>query len=77
MYIFGKNAGFDDMLGMMTPPQNGGEDEKAPEEIQVLTMAYVPYQTFSGYYTDYSEALAHGSLFKTLVKPFYGQEGER
>lgn len=77
MDIFGKNAGFDDMLDMMTPPAASGETEKVPEEIQMLTMAYVPYQTFTGYYTEYSEALAHGSLFKTLVKPFYGQEGER
>ena len=74
MDIFGKNAGFDEMLGMMTPP--GGTDP-VPEEVQVLTMAYVPYQTFTGWYEDYSEALSHGSLFKTLVKPFYGQEGER
>ena len=77
MDIFGKNVGFDDMCGSMDPQPNGREDETAPEEIQVLTMAYVPYQTFTGYYTDHSEALDHGSLFKTLVKPFYGQEGER
>ncbi len=77
MDIFGKNAGFEEMLGMMTDPQNGGEEDTVPDEVQVLAMAYVPYQTFSGYYTDYSEALDHGSLFKTLVKPFYGQEGER
>ena len=74
---FGMKAGFDDMLGMMMRPQNDGDGETVPEEIQVLTMAYVPYQTFTGYYQDYSEALSHGSLFKTLVKPFYGQEGER
>ena len=77
MDIFGKNAGFDEMLGMMTPPETGTDRETVPEEVQVLTMAYVPYQTFTGYYNDYSEALSHGSLFKTLVKPFYGQEGER
>ena len=55
---------------------SGGTDVY-PDERMTLAMGYVPEQEFDDVYTEYSEALANGSLFSSLVKPFYGGKGER
>lgn len=39
-----------------------------------LAMAYVPYQMWDAVY-DAEEGIAQGSMFPSLVKPFYGAEG--
>ncbi len=39
-----------------------------------LAMAYVPFQDFVELYEP-DEALAQGTLFRELDKPFYGQRG--
>lgn len=41
-----------------------------------LAMAYVPYQPFDHLY-DAGDALAHGTLFKTLDLPFYGARSRK
>lgn len=57
---------------------NGGESGNVnPESEMSLAMGYVPAEGFDGLYEDYSEALTNGSLFRPLVKPFYGGKGER
>lgn len=38
---------------------------------QVLAMAYVPWQKFDNV-MDAGNGLAHGTIFKDLVLPFYG-----
>ena len=53
------------------------DTEVYPNEKMVLAMGYVPAQQFDDIYSDYSKALANGSLFASLVKPFYGGKGER
>lgn len=58
----------EDML-FRYPCDNGNQN--VPQG-QVPAMAYVPEQSFGDYYDSYAEALSNGSLFKNLVKPFYG-----
>lgn len=41
-----------------------------------LTMAYVPFQTFTGVY-DNATALKNGTLFPELDKPFTGKRNTR
>ncbi len=37
-----------------------------------LAMAYVPLQEFKDLFEDENTALDHGTLFKQLYKPWYG-----
>lgn len=66
----------DDMNPSCEIPAPCGEDPTPLPANPVPAMAYVPFQQWSANLHSAEQALAAGTLFPVLDKPFYGRRGE-